>query len=47
MAEIKVRKITVRRKDGKPQRNLTARKVVINNQVQKLNAAAQARGNRR
>ena len=40
MATINVRKVSIRRKDGNPQRKITARRVVINNQVQRLSADA-------
>lgn len=43
MAEIKVKKVTIKRKDNKPQKKLTARRVVINNQVHKLNKDANAK----
>lgn len=40
MAQIKVRRVTVKRKNNQPQKKITAKRVVINNQVQKLNRAA-------
>lgn len=43
MAKIKVTRTTIKRKGGAPQKKLTARRVVINNQVKKLNQDANAR----
>lgn len=43
MATIDVRRVTIRRKDGKPQKKITARRVVINNQVQRLSADARSK----
>lgn len=40
MAGIKVRKTTIKKKNSNSQKKLYARRVVINNQVQKLNQAA-------
>ncbi len=37
MAEIKVKKVTIKRKDNKPQKKLTARRVVINNREELRN----------
>jgi hypothetical protein len=43
MAQIKVRRVTIKRKDNKPQRKIVARRVVINNQVQRLSSDARSR----
>ncbi len=43
MATINVKRVTVKRKDNKPQKKITFRRVVINDQVQKLNNAAASR----
>ena len=43
MAQINVRRVTVKRKDNKPQKKLTMRRVVINNQVQRLKQDASAK----
>lgn len=40
MGRVQVNKVTVKHKDSKPRKQITARRVVINNQVQKLNNAA-------
>lgn len=43
MAEIKVKRTTIKHNGGAPQKKLTARRVVVNNQVKKLNQDANAR----
>ena len=43
MAQIKVTKTAVKRKDNRPQRKLVARRVVINNQIQRLNSDARSK----
>lgn len=43
MAQINIRRVTVKRKDNKPQKKLTMRRVVINNQVQRLKQDASAK----
>lgn len=48
MGQINVKRTTIRKKNpSQPQKKITARRVVINNQVQKFNKAAGAsRSNR-
>lgn len=43
MAEINVKRTTIKHKGGAPQKKFTARRVVVNNQVKKLNQDANAR----
>ena len=46
MGQIKVQKTHVKRKDGKPQPKLYARRVTINNSVSRLSAAAKIKSQR-